>query len=138
MTQPREVIERFFELFAAGKITDSMDLFDPACTTLMPGGPLSMAEHEQMGHAFKEAFPDSRMEVDHLVEAGDEIVVLGHFRGTHMGDLAGPAGVLPASGKPLDLRFIDYFRLADGKIVDHQTVFDQVELLTQVGALPGS
>jgi ketosteroid isomerase-like protein len=136
MGQARSVVEKFFEMFAAGKISESAVLFDPDCTTVMPAGRLTQAEHEGMGHAFKAALPDSRMNIDHVVESGDEVVVLGRFTGTQTGDLQSPGGTIPASGRPLNLRFIDYFAVRDGKIVDHQTIFDQVELLTQLGALP--
>jgi predicted ester cyclase len=138
MGEARDAVERFYELFAAGKITDAAEVFDPSCITLMPGGALTQPEHEGVAHAFKAAFPDSHMAVDHMVECGDEIVVLGHFRGSHTGDLQSPGGILPASGNDLNLRFIDYFKVEAGRIVDHQTIFDQMELLGQLGALPAA
>ena len=138
MGQARETAEKFFELFAAGKITDATELFDPSCITMMPTGALTQAEHEGMGHAFKAGLPDSSMAIDQVVESGDEIVVLGHFKGTHTGDLQSPGGTIPASGKTLNLRFMDYFKVVSGKIVDHQTIFDQVEMLTQLGAMPAA
>jgi predicted ester cyclase len=134
--QARETVESFFELFAAGKITDATELFDPSCITVMPAGALTQAEHEGMGRAFKAGLPDCYMAVDRIVESGDEIVVLGHFKGTHSGDLQSPGGTIPASGKALNLRFMDYFKVVGGMIVDHQTIFDQIEMLTQLGALP--
>lgn len=91
-----------------------------------------------MGHAFKAAFPDSYMAVDRVVESGDDVVVLGHFRGTHSGDLQSAAGTIPASRNELNLRFIDYFKVDGDLIVDQQTVFDQMELLGQLGALPST
>jgi hypothetical protein len=33
---------------------------------------------------------------------------------------------------------MDYFKVVGGMIVDHQTIFDQIEMLTQLGALPGA
>lgn len=137
MGQARATVDKFYELFADGRITDSVELFDPACITLMPTGALNQSEHEAMGHTFKNAFPDAHMVVDRAVENGNEIVVLGQFKGTHKGDLQSPGGTIPASGNALDLRFIDYFKVEDGRIVDHQTIFDQMELLGQLGALPG-
>jgi predicted ester cyclase len=136
MGQARQAVDRFYELFAAGKIADATAVFDPACITLMPGGALNQAEHEAMGSAFKAAFPDSHMAVDQAVESGNEIVVLGHFRGTHLGDLQSSGGTIPASGNELNMRFVDYFKVDGDKIVDHQTIFDQMEMLTQLGALP--
>jgi predicted ester cyclase len=138
MDQARDTADKFFELFAAGKIAEADDLYDPSCITLMPTGALTQAEHMAMGHAFKAAFPDSHMAVDSAVESGNEVVVLGHFRGTQTGDLQSPGGTIPASGKELNLRFMDYFKVDGGKIVDHQTIFDQMEMLGQLGALPGS
>jgi predicted ester cyclase len=135
MAQARKTVDRFYELFAAGKMPEATGLFDAACVTLMPGGALTQPEHEAMGEAFKAALPDARMVIEHAVEAADEVVVLGHFRGTHTGDFQSPNGTLPASGNELNLRFIDYFKVSDGRIVDHQTVFDQMELLTQLGAM---
>lgn len=135
MTNPRETVDRFYELFAAGKIHDATRLFDAACITRMPGGALTQTEHEAVGDAFKGAFPDSRMIAEKVVESGDEIVVLGRFVGTHSGDLHSAGGTIPASGNNLDLRFMDYFKVAGDRIVDHQTVFDQMELLTQLGAM---
>jgi predicted ester cyclase len=136
MGQARQVVEQFYELFAAGKIGDTVALFDPDCVTLTPNGALNQAEHEGMGNAFKAAFPDSHMAVDHIVESGDELVVLGHFQGTHTGDLQGGGGTITASGNTLNLRYIEYFKVADGHIVDQQTIFDQMEMLGQLGALP--
>ena len=134
MTAARDTVQKFYDLFAAGKITESAECFDPKCVTLMPGGALKQAEHEAMGHAFNNALPDSHMVIDHTVESGDEIVVLGHFVGTHTGDFVTPNGTIPATGRPLNLRFVDYFKVVDDKIVDHQTAFDQTDLLGQLGA----
>jgi ketosteroid isomerase-like protein len=134
VSQPRDVVHQFFDLFAAGKIAETRDLFAPDCVTVMPGGALDVDQHEAMGHAFRAAFPDARMVVDHTVESGDEIVVLGRFVGTHAGDFVGPDGSIPASGNDLDLGFIEYFRVRDGRITDHRTAFDQLDLLRQMGA----
>jgi predicted ester cyclase len=136
MGQARQTVEKFFELFGSGKIVDATELFDPSCITVMPSGRLTQAEHEGMARAFKTGLPDCSMTVDHVVEKDDEVVVLGHFIGTHTGDLQSAGGTLPASGNKLHLRFMDYFKVVGGKIVDHQTVFDQVEMLTQLGAMP--
>jgi predicted ester cyclase len=136
MGHARDAAEKYYELFAAGKITDAAAMFDPSCITLMPTGALKQPEHEAMGHAFKAALPNAHMEVDNVVESGDEVVALGHFRGTHSGDLQSPNGTIPASGNELNLRFIDYFKVEGGRFVDHQTVFDQMEMLGQLGALP--
>ncbi|MFP5319695.1 MAG: hypothetical protein ACLGI2_15535 [Acidimicrobiia bacterium] len=47
-----------------------------------------------------------------------------------------PQGTIPASGWPLDLPFADYFRVSDGRIVEHDVIWDQLGFLAQLGAMP--
>jgi len=49
--------------------------------------------------------------------------------GSHQGSLL---GVKP-TGKPISLRGMDFFRIADGRIVELYRVFDGLELLRQIG-----
>jgi ketosteroid isomerase-like protein len=74
------------------------------------------------------------MEVDKAVEAGGEVFIAGRFVGTHEADLVTPQGTLPASGRRLDLPYADYFRVADGTIVEHRVFWDQAGMLAQLGA----
>lgn len=127
--------ERFYELFGAGDFEGVRDLYADDCVTLTPVGPLDNDAHDAMTRSFKGGFPDGHMEPDHLVEAGDEVMVTGRFKGTHSGDLVSPAGTIPASGNALDMPFSDYFRVSDGKIVAQESLFDQMTLLAQIGAL---
>jgi hypothetical protein len=36
----------------------------------------------------------------------------------------------------LDLPFADCFRVSDGRIVEHEVIWDQIGMLAQLGALP--
>ena len=136
MGETREVVDRFFATFADANTEAWNALYAPSCVTLMPGGALTHEQHLGMGKAFMAAFPDARMEVDNAVESGAEIVVLGRFCGTHVGALQSPNGTIPATGRTLNLRFMDYFKVEAGVIVDHQTIFDQTEMLSQLGVMP--
>jgi steroid delta-isomerase-like uncharacterized protein len=135
MGTAREVAERFYAAFAAGDFETMTALYADACVTVTPSGALDNAAHEAMMRAFNGAFPDGRMEVDRTVESGDEVCMLGHFNGTHTGDLVSPNGTIPASGNALDLPFADYFRVTDGKIAAQESLFDQMTFLGQIGAL---
>jgi predicted ester cyclase len=44
-------------------------------------------------------------------------------------------GVQP-TGKKVTLDIIDFFRIAEGKIVEHWAVIDFMSLMQQLGALP--
>ena len=135
MGAARDVAENFYELFEAGDFAGARALYTEACITVTPVGSLDNDAHEAFGRAFKQAFPDGRMEVARAVEEGQEVCMTGRFKGTHTGDLVSPAGTIPASGNALDLPFADYFRVTDGKITEQESLFDQVTLLGQLGAI---
>lgn len=83
-----------------------------------------------------DAFPDSKGDVTNQIVQGDQVLSEVTFRGTHTGPLAGVMGVIPATGKPVELRIaiVSWFR--DGKIQRERSYFDLVTLSTQLG-LPG-
>ena len=136
MGEARDVAERFFERFAAGDIPGAMACFAPDCISVTPAGPVNNARHGAAAEALKKALPDSRMELIRVLESGDEIYVTGRFKGTHSSDLATPLGTIPASGKSLDLLFVDYFRVVNGRIVECEAVRDRLDMILQLGGVP--
>jgi ketosteroid isomerase-like protein len=60
------------------------------------------------------------------------------YVGTHTGALRSPDGAeVPATGKPFDFPFVEIFRVHGGKIRSIRIYYDQLELLTQLGLIPG-
>ena len=78
------------------------------------------------------------MELIRVLESGDEVYITGRFKGTHQNDFATPLGVVPASGNTLDMFFADYFRVAEGKIVECEAVWDRLGMVAQLGANVGA
>ena len=70
------------------------------------------AKQFQQGWAM--AFPDSKVEVTNLVATDDQVVVEFTGRGTHTGPLHGPAGAIPATGRKLELHFVDVHQIRGG------------------------
>ena len=60
----------------------------------------------------------------------------GRFKGTHTGNLYTPLGPVAASGKELDLLFVDYFRVTSEKIVECEVVRHRLGMMIQLGAIP--
>jgi predicted ester cyclase len=87
-----------------------------------------------IGHAqgFAQAFPDSRLEVHALIEAGDRVVVEGAYTGTHTGPLASPQGTIPATALP----YCEMFEVSAGRIVSKHVYYDQMTFAAQLGLLP--
>jgi steroid delta-isomerase-like uncharacterized protein len=81
---------------------------------------------------FFAALPDLTATMEDLVVSGDRVVGRFVYRGTHRGEFMG----IPASGRPVEMRSIDIWRVADGMFVEHWDELNTLELLQQMGALP--
>ena len=55
--------------------------------------------------------------IEFSVDCGETVAVEGRFIGTHTGPLATDDGDVAPTGATVDLRFADFSRVRDGKIV---------------------
>ncbi len=82
----------------------------------------------------RNAFPDAQITVEDLVAEGDKVVARLSVHGTHQGEFMG----IPPTGEQVTQTGIDIVRIVDGKAVERWGQFDDLGLLQQVGAIPGS
>jgi steroid delta-isomerase-like uncharacterized protein len=73
-----------------------------------------------------------------LVTDGAYVVEQARYTGTHTGTWRTPEAEIPATGKERDFPFVGVFRVDDGKIASIRIYFDQVEVFTQLGLMPGA
>jgi steroid delta-isomerase-like uncharacterized protein len=104
----------------------------------MPGGMQlkGIDQVRQVEEAFWEALPDSQIKYTNELTAGDTVITEGFLTGTHTGVFRTPQGEIPPSGKPVNLRFAAIKRVSGGEIVSEHLYWDQMEFMTQIGALP--
>jgi steroid delta-isomerase-like uncharacterized protein len=88
--------------------------------------------NRQFWAAFFTGLPDVRVTMEDLLVCGDRVVGRFIYRGTHTGDLLG----IPASGKPVEMRSIDIWRVRDGVFVEHWDELNLMQLFQQIGVLP--
>jgi steroid delta-isomerase-like uncharacterized protein len=88
--------------------------------------------NRQFWAAFFTGLPDVRVTMEDLVISGDRVVGRFTYRGTHTGDLAR----IPASGKPVQMRSIDIWRVQDGMFAEHWDELNLMQMFQQIGALP--
>jgi predicted ester cyclase len=77
--------------------------------------------------------PDLVMAFPEVVVQGDKITGIWTMTGTQSGPMVTPGGVLPPSGRKVNITglFIDY--LKDGKMVKEVVIFNALEMLMQLG-----
>lgn len=85
---------------------------------------------------FVTAFPDLRVEVQEVADAGDVAVVRWTAAATHTGDLPG----MPATGRRISFRGLTWIRYRDGKMVEGFDCWNQAGLFQalQSGSPPPS
>lgn len=82
--------------------------------------------------AFFAGLPDVGVTMEDLVVSGDRVVGRFVYRGTHTGDFVG----IPASGKLVEMRSIDIWRVRDGMFVEHWDELNLMQVFQQLGVLP--
>ena len=88
--------------------------------------------NRQFWAVFFTGLPDVSVTMEDLVISGDRVVGRFIYRGTHTGDLMG----IPATGKPVEMRSIDIWRVQNGMFVEHWDEINALQLFQQIGALP--
>lgn len=127
----RRVVE---EVWNAGNlgVLDELYAADYVDHAAEPGQAQGVAGVEQSVTMFRTAFPDMGLTINDLVAEGDTVVTRFTASGTHQAEFAG----IPPTGNTVEVSGIIISRIADGKIVEEWENFDEVGLLTQLGAMP--
>ena len=81
---------------------------------------------------YKRAFPDLHIEVETMMAEGDMVMVFSRNTGTHKGEFMGIA----PTGKKSTVEFMARFTCKNGKIVEEVDIFDSLDILKQLDALP--
>jgi steroid delta-isomerase-like uncharacterized protein len=77
-------------------------------------------------------FPDVRWTLEETVTEGETVAARFTMRGTHQGEFFG----IPASGKTISVQAMNFYYLADGKIVKERGQPDLLAVMQQIGAVP--
>jgi predicted ester cyclase len=77
-------------------------------------------------------FPDLHMTVEAMVAEGDTVAVRVLSEGTNLGPLN---GVVPPTGKRFSARQSHWYRVADGKLVEHWATREDLPTMLQLGII---
>ena len=99
-------------------------------------GPAGAGVKENLKHfqegwqrPFLKAFPDKRANDKVMVSEGDWVAAMGHVAATHGGEFLGAE----ASGKDIKLKYMDFWRIEDGKIAENYVLLDIIDFFRQIG-----
>jgi len=142
MSEAKKVLQQAIELWNATDREGWAALYTDDVVYEAPGGAhiSGLADlKEKYFDALVTAAPDRGSSDVVLIGEGDHVVELARYTGTHTGTWRNPNGAeIPATGKKVDFPFVGVFQITDGKISSIRIYYDQIEVLTQLGLMPGA
>lgn len=131
----RETMQRFLEFINSGDPSIGREVISPDAAFLTPFSPTPLRGLEgylQILEVMRGAFPDVQWSLEQLVVEGDQVAARFELRGTHLGEFLG----VGATGRQVAVGASNFYRFADGLIVDETGQPDLLRLLGQIGASP--
>jgi steroid delta-isomerase-like uncharacterized protein len=130
----KTIVRRFVDEVQSG---GNIDAIDELCApefvnhSAPPGVPSNCEGAKQVMAMFRQAFPDSYFTVEDMVAEGDKVATRKTFHGTHQGEFMG----IPPTGQQVSVGLIDIVRIADGKVVEHWSMGDNLGMMQQLGII---
>jgi len=108
--------------------SDCVSHFTPSLKAVFRGP----EEYKQAVSIFRTAFPDLHFAIEDLIAEGDKVACYWIASGTSKGQYMNYA----PTGKQMKQPGVTIFGLANGKIVSHIAIWDEINGLRQTGIMP--
>jgi predicted ester cyclase len=136
--EARATVERLVKAINSHDLEAAAREATPDSMLVAPGdmavkGPQGIKEYNKN---WITAFPDAKIEIKTIFAMGDHVAVDAVFSGTHEGTLKTPMGDVPATHRKVKGEFLEVFEVDRGLIKSAHLMFDQVQLMTQLGMAP--
>jgi predicted ester cyclase len=130
----KALVRRYFaEIWSKGNLDLADELLGTPGSTAAGPPAMDPQRIKQIVAAMRAAFPDIEYTVAEMLVDGDKVMAYWTAQGTHRGEFRGVA----PTGKRIDYRGFDLYRLAGGRIVERiGGLNDDLSLLQQLGAVP--
>ena len=131
----KTIARRYTQMFNTGNLDDADKLFAPNFTLRHLDAPTPELDREgwkKLSRPFISGFSERRLEVEDLVTEGDQVVARVTFFGRHTGNFQ---GILPTN-RQVECTGMIWFRIAEGKSVEHWGEFVALGLMQQLGVIP--
>jgi predicted ester cyclase len=126
------------EMWGAGSIEAALAAADAIISPVFvnhSGLPWLSPDHEGLKEQlrlFYGAFPDIYSRIEDVVAEGDTVLIRWTGGATNTGEIF---GIPPVNG-PVTVNGMDWIRIDDGKIVEHWSNSDDLDLMRQLGVVP--
>jgi steroid delta-isomerase-like uncharacterized protein len=130
-------MRRFVEFINGADETLAAELISPTAIFHVPGQPAPMVGprgYLAIVAMMRSGFPDIQWTLEETVVEDDRVAARYTMRGTHSGSFFG----VPATGAPVVVQSMAFYRLSGGQFVEEHGLPDMMGLMQQIGAAPGA
>jgi len=129
----KELVKRFFyEILTQKKDAVIDEIFHPEFTHYsFPSETKGPESIRGSVNVFTSAFPDLKAYVEEVIAEGNTVSTKGYWTGTNSGEFMG----IPATGKNVNVKYIDMWKIKDGKLYESWVQMDNAGLMQQLGVI---
>lgn len=128
----KALVRNLMDAWNSGDLPRMMQYWSPDMVHYSRGEVLDAGTVGAAMQMVMDAFPDLKMNVEHMVAEGDLVCSVMTLTGTHTGSFLG----MPPTGKEVSIALQGMVRIADGKVTEHWGTADGLALLQQLGLIP--
>lgn len=139
LQENQKLAKKVYELFNSNKIEELSNLFTENAkavhipTNTVFNGPAGFRDASKI---WKTAFSDAKCELKNQIVNDDYIVTEFNGVGVHDGVLSTPMGNVPATGKKINIPFVEILKVKNGKIESSKLYFDTATMMHQLELIP--
>ena len=133
--EENKALVRLFEeeFWNKGNLAAADELMTAEATIVLPGmGQVGCHDVEGFAASLRGAFPDWYSTTDEFIAEGDGVAERWTGRGTHRNEFQ---GIAPTERQVTVPGFV-FYRIVAGKIAEFRGLFDRLDLMQQLGAIP--
>jgi predicted ester cyclase len=122
------------DIFPTGDVDALAEILatDGVDHTARPGEPHGLEGAVRTMNSLRSVFSDQSWDIHQVVGEADTVVVHATHHARHTGELMG----IQPTGREVAYDHVHIVRFADGKVVEHWGMHDDMSLMRQLGALP--
>lgn len=122
------------EFWNKGNLAAADELMTAGATIVLPGmGQVDLTTLKAFAASLRGAFPDWYSTTDELIAEGAGIAERWTGRGTHRSEFQG----ITATERQVTVPGFVCYHIIAGKITEFRGLFDRLDLMQQLGAIPG-
>jgi len=133
-TENKQAVRRMMKAFNTGDLSIVDELLAPSHKDLTPfpgTGPSAEGLKKQIAH-IRQAFPDVKFTIEKMVAEGETVAFRWKMVGSQKGEFLGN----PASNKKIEHFGNDIVTFRRGKMIEHRSTDDHLELVAKCGHEP--